>query len=453
MKVKQRLNRRWPCLEFSLLDVKRPDEVAGFIIWLSTGRFPSEWKNPDSLLTEIDDEYPLETLWSWDSAPRKRMAKLLWQLLVRNKSREHFAQYFTTDEVFITRQIQRCAKMLAPIHDKLRWVLDGFMERKQQDVFIGQGSWGEEWLLPPKQAAYVRKQLKCARPDLLQESSNYEDSLRYFSPPYFEQVSNDTNRTYVGEHGKASAIVWIEDSCGERYPLRHAQSPFSWPLGRGFSWGYCGGGPAELSKSILSDAIGGNLELAERWRIPFMEEVVSATPWSENFKLSPQAVFEWLEKQGIGQQQLDDAVAHVDNLKRIFGNQVDEHKSRLNEIQQLGGLVAQRFDIVAPDFESALYVDLMHMFERAGWVLRCSRCGQPVPCDRSPRGNRQRARWLKGQPIYHESCFKEHRSSAKRLYWAEQSAKPEFRLAERARGRRRRQRSSAKSRRGDNASR
>jgi hypothetical protein len=420
--------------------VKEPEKVAGFIVWLCTGRFPDEWKNPNASSDETDNENLVEALWSWDSAPRKRMAKLLWQLLVRNRSHEHFAQFFTIDEVWITRQIQNCAKLLGPIHKKLRWVLDGFMERKQQDVFIGQGSWGEEWLLPAKQAVFVRKRLQRARPDLLQESSNYEDSLRYFSPPYFEQACDDKCRIYVGEHSRHNALAWIEDSKGNRHLLSHASSPFMQPRGTGFSWGYCGGGPSELSKSILSDAIGGNLQVAELWRIPFMEEVVSATPWSENFRLSFQAVLEWLESRGVDQRQLNDASAHVRNLKKTFGNQVDEHKARLNEIAQLGGLLAQRFDIVPSDFESALYVDLMQMFERAGWVLRCSHCRQPVPCDRSPRGNRQRARWLKGQPIYHEACFKEHRSSTKRLYWAERSAKPEFRSAERARGRRRRQR-------------
>ncbi len=440
----QRKSQRWPCLEFSRIDVKKPENVAEFIVWLCTGHFSDDWKNPDASSDGVDQGDLVETLWSWDSAPRKRMAKLLWQLLVRNKSRKYFDQYFTIDEVWITRQIKSCEKALAPIHKKLRWVLDGFMERKQQDVSIGQGSWGEEWLLPPKQADYVRKQLKRARPMLLQESSNYEDSLRYFSPPYFDQVCDDKNRIYVGEHRARDVIVWIEDSRGNRHPLSRAMFPFSHSPGTGFSWGYCGGGPSELSKSILSDAIGGSLELAEDWRIPFMEEVLSLPPWSENFKLSLRAVLEWLEKQGIGQQQLDDAAEYVNNLKRSLGKQVDDHKARLKEIQQLGGLLAQRFDIVASDFESALYVDLMHMFERAGWVLRCSGCGQPVPCDRSPRGNRQRARWLKGQPIYHETCFEEHRRSSKRSYWQERSAKPAFRSAERARGRKRRQRQPTK---------
>ena len=98
----------------------------------------------------------------------------------------------------------------------------------------------------------------------------------------------------------------------------------------------------------------------------------------------------------------------------------------------------QRFDIISSDFESALYVDLMRMFEQAGWVLHCNRRGQPVACERSPRGNRQRARWTAGRPIYHESCFHEHRLDRKRTYWAERSKDPSFRTSERQRARERR---------------
>jgi hypothetical protein len=444
METQLKQNRRWPCLEFSRVDVNKPEAVAEFIVWLCTGHYKDDWKNTDTSSREIDEEDLVETLWSWDSAPRKRMAKLLWQLLVRNKSRKHFAQYFTIDEVWLTRQAKECSKLLALIHKRLRWVLNGFIERQQQDVFIGQGRWGEEWLLPPKQTAYVRKQLRRARPNLLQESSNYEESLRYFTPPYFEQACSDDNRQYIGDRGKDLRVrVWIEDSSGKQYPLRHVRSPFSQEPGSNFAWGYCGGGPADLSHSILADAAFGNLEIASRLRFPFRDEVISSISWEGSFKLSLCVVLEWLGAQSIGQKQLEEARAHVDDLKRRFGTQVDEHKKRLQEIQQMGGLLAQRFDIVPLDFESALYVDLMHMFERAGSVLRCARCRQPVPCDLSPRGNRQRARWRAGKPIYHELCFAEHRREHKRSYWQRLSNDPAFQATERARGRNRRKRKSA----------
>jgi hypothetical protein len=156
METKARQSRRWPCLEFSLVDVHKPEAVAEFIIWLCTGHYRDDWKDPDASSREIDEEDLVETLWSWDNAPRQRMAKLLWQLLVGNDSSEHFSQFFTIDEVWLTRQAKDCQKILGRIHKKLRWVLDGFMERKQQDVSIGQSRWGEEWLLPPKHTAMSR---------------------------------------------------------------------------------------------------------------------------------------------------------------------------------------------------------------------------------------------------------------------------------------------------------
>lgn len=438
MGTMQRKKRQWPCLEFSHIDVKKPEAVAKFIIWLCTGHL-GDWGSPNEMLNAMDEEDDIETFWGWDNAPRQRMAKLLWQLLVQNSSREHFSQYFTIDEAWLTRQAEYSGKILGRIHNKLRWVLDGFMERQQEDIFIGQSRWGEEWLLPLQQTAYVRKQLRRARPDLLQESSNYEDSLRYFTPPYFEQICTDHKRRYVGEHNEnLHARVWIEDGNGKQYPLYHARSPFRQEPGTYFSWGYCGSGPADLSQSILADAAYGDLEIARRLRIPFRDEVVSSIPWSGRFELSLQAVLEWLRIQGVGEQELDKTLATVESLKVRFGFQVDEHKKRLDQIREMGGLWVQRFDIVPFDFESALYVDLMHMFERAGSVLRCSRCRQPVPCDRSPRGNRQRARWLAGKPIYHELCFQEHRREHKRDHWQRLSNSAEFRMKERARGRKRR---------------
>jgi len=41
-------------------------------------------------------------------------------------------------------------------------------------------------------------------------------------------------------------------------------------------------------------------------------------------------------------------------------------KARRAEIETIGGLVTQRFDVVPPDFECALYVDLMRFLEKGG---------------------------------------------------------------------------------------
>ena len=165
--------------EISRIDVKNSGEVADFILWLCGVKEPGAWMSTSEDL--VDPQGLLETLWSWQGAPRKRLAKLCWQLLVKNHSADHFDQHFTFDRYWLERQVGDCARILATIQEKFRWVLEGFQERRQKDRFIGQGSWGEEWFLPPDRAAYVRKQLRGTRPDLVEESSNYEDALHYYT--------------------------------------------------------------------------------------------------------------------------------------------------------------------------------------------------------------------------------------------------------------------------------
>jgi hypothetical protein len=243
----------------------------------------------------------------------------------------------------------------------------------------------------------------------------------------------------VGKHlTNGGACVWIKDSFGEKYPLSRTTFPFQQAPGTGFSWGYFGAGPSELSLSVLADSAGGDLEIAEKFKVPFIDEVLSKISWDGNLKLSHERVLRWLRTKKIGHQELVDAERRVNALKVEHKNDLAEHKERMRQIQQIGGLRMQRFDIVPSGFESALYVDLMQMFERASWVLHCSRCGQPVACERSPRGNRQRARWLAGRPIYHETCSREHRLARKRAYWSERSKSASFRVSERQRARERR---------------
>lgn len=430
--------REWPCIEFSQIDVSKPEAVAEFIGWLCGLPKLGQW--PQEATENLhDDEDLLESLWSWQGAPRKRMAKLCWQFLVQNDSKEYFDQYFTYDFGWLTKQVASCSRLLTPIQKKLRWVLEGFQERRQKDHFIGQSAWGEEWLLPPDQSEYIRNQLKCARPDLVEESSNYEDALHYYLLPYLELECTDPGRVYIGnlrEHG--GAFVWIEDKYGKKYPLARTEFPFQQPPGTCFGWGYYGAGPSELSLSILADSIGGDLQIAKDLKLAFIEEILAKIPWTGNLTLPHKRVLAWLRTKNIKSKELKEAEYRVDALKKEHAEELAEHKERLKQIRQLGGLRMQRFDIVPPGFESALYVDLMYMFERAGWVLHCSRCGQPVACERSPRGNRQRARWVAGQPVYHERCFTEHRRDQKRIYWAERSKQPSFRAAERKRAQKRR---------------
>lgn len=432
--------QEWPCIRFSQMDLTQPEPVADFILWLCGIKELGAWNDDSEQLA--DPERLLESLWSWQGAPRKRMAKLCWQLLVRNKSWEHFHGCFTYDRVWLLEQIADSVCLLSPIQNKFKWVLEGFRERQLEDDFIGQGRWGEEWLLPPKQARYVRAQLKRARPDIVEESSNYEDAVHYYLLPYFELACADDRRVYVGEHVGASARVWIEDRSGKRHPLSHTTFPFRQTPGTGFSWGYFGAGPAELSLSILADSAGGDLEIAERLKLPFIEEILSKVMWPGNLKLSHRRVLKWLQTKKIGERELEQAQIRVDDLKKIHAGKFAEEKERVKKIREMGGLRMQRFDVVPSDFESSLYVDLMNMFERAGWVLHCSHCGQPVACERSPRGNRQRARWLTGKPVYHEQCYSQHRLDKKRSYWAKRSQEPSFRAAEKHRARERRKQKS-----------
>jgi hypothetical protein len=190
--------------------------------------------------------------------------------------------------------------------------------------------------------------------------------------------------------------------------------------------------------SILADSARGDLEVAKGLKTPFVEEVLSKIPWTGNLRLSHKRVLAWLREKDVGPPQLAEADSRVKALEANCASDLAEHKERLKQVRQIGGLRMQRFDIVPPDFESALYVDLMHMFERSVWVLHCSRCGQPVACERSSRGNRQRARWIAGRPIYHEQCFREHRLDRKRTYWAGRSKASAFRASERQRARKRR---------------
>ena len=435
--------REWPCIRFSQIDVSKSEAVADFILWLcgmeEMGSWEKEKEGPK------DPEKLLETLWSWQGAPRKRMARLCWQFLVKDNSWAHFHQFFTYSRDWLITQVTGSTRLLSSVQSQLKWVLDGFRERQLKDQFIGQGNWGEEWLLPPEQAEYVRAQLKRARPDLVEESSNYEDALHYYLLPYFELACVDNDRVYIGELNiNGYAMVWIEDKAKKRYPLAHTTFPFQRTPGTGFSWGYGGGGPSALSVSILADSTGGDLEIAERLRVPFVEEIISTIPQTGHLRLTHKKVLRWLQTKHIRERELTQAQSRVEALKKIHAEEFAKEKERLKQIQQMGGLRMQRFDVVPSDFESALYVDLMNMFERAGWVLHCSYCGQPVACERSPRGNRQRARWIAGKPVYHEECFREHRRDKKRIYWAARSKESSFRTSEKYRARERRKRTANK---------
>jgi hypothetical protein len=354
-------------------------------------------------------------------------------------SSDYFQQHFTTQADSIAAQIGPSIHQLVPIQQNLIWILNALMEREREDASIGQGSWGEDWWLPRDQAAYLRQQIRRARPDLIEESSSYEDCMEYTSIPYFQVESDDPARTYVGSmQERYREYVEVVDSNGGRWPLTYPRYPYRMRTGTGFSWGYGGHGPACLAVSILADTAGGDYNTADRLRDAFVLEALMKIPQHTPFELSRAEVLTWLEGKGVGTRELADAAARVVELQKANHPAINEFKARMGSIRKRGGLVSQRFDVVPEDFECALYLDLMQTLERAGWVLRCNHCKQPLPCTRTPTGNRQRARWLAGKPVYHEECFVKHRLEHKRAYWRERAQSSAFRNSERTRARNRR---------------
>jgi hypothetical protein len=298
--------------------------------------------------------------------------------------------------------------------------------------------------LPPEQTQFVRQQLQKTHAELIEQLSDYEDAVRHGLSSYLRREiqaiavpCEDPERIYVGERSGQSctAYVWVEDTKGNRYPLKHGDTPYLEADGTGFEWGYGGHGPGALTRCILVDALDGDLVLAEeidRQRPEFFEKFVLNYPRDENFRMSRATVHRWLNDV--------DAFPAYQQRRKSIADRVAAHATELVErealvmrIQETGDLRSQRFDIVPNSFESALYLDLMRMLEVGGAALRCSHCKMPISCDSSGRANKQRARARKGQPIYHPECFAEYARTRKRLYWRQRAKSPQFQESERSR--------------------
>lgn len=199
--------REWPCVRFCQLDVSDPDESARFICWLYFGE--SLDLDPASLHRRHSAAELDKLMWDWD-APRPRMAKLLWQLLVDNTDPGYFDEEFKLEHQCLVRDAARRPELLPPLQERLRWVINAFMARLELDNEIGQGSWGEAWWLPREQADYVRGQLRRAQPDLLEGPSDFEDALRWSRIPYYDPPSSEADRMYGGgECGHSAAQVFV----------------------------------------------------------------------------------------------------------------------------------------------------------------------------------------------------------------------------------------------------
>jgi hypothetical protein len=429
----------WACTKFcrTALD---DDSVEHFFLWLCdhTPEQLEAWVTAHKTGEAVWYD-PVESAWGWD-APRQRLARLLWQLLHGNASAEDFRRRFT----FATGlEAFDSASLLAPMQEKLRWVMEGLANRQKEDDQLGQTDWGEYWWLPPEQTEFVRQQLKDTHAELIERSSDYEEAvcsgLSYYVRYTVQAIavpSNDPARVYIGKrrgpHGRV--FVWVKDSKGDKHPLQHGDTPYCEADGTGFEWGYGGHGPGALSICILIDALDGDLTLANELTEAFYDKFILHHPRTKDLKLSRTTVLRWLKE--VGKLTLyEQRRPSVSESLSAHAKVVTEREQLIRIIQQAGGLCSQRFDIVPDSFEAALYLDLMQMLEKGGAALRCTHCRLPIPYDQTGRANRQRARSRNGEPIYHPECFVEVSRQRKRTYWQRRAKSPQFREQQRARGR------------------
>jgi hypothetical protein len=431
----------WACTKFCRVPLD-DDSVAHFFLWLCD-RAPEQLADRNAADRDRESwEYDLvEITWGWD-APRQRMAKLLWQFLHGDAGDEDFRNQFSFAGGL---ECVNAAALLAPIQQKLKWVMDGLVSRREQDERVGQSDWGERWWLPPEQTEFVRSQLQRTHAALIERSSQYEEVVCWGLSHYIRQTvqaiavpSDDPNRFYLGErygpHGRV--VVWVMDTKDDQYPLKHGDAPYLEADGTGFEWGYPGHGPGALSHCILIDALDGDLVLAEElYRLDgLFEKFILHHPQDEEFRISRATVLQWVKSTGklaVYEERRKSIAERI----AMHSEAVAEKAALIGRIQNIGELRSQRFDVVPDSFEAALYLDLMGMLEHGGAALRCSRCGLPIPYDHSGRANRQRARAAKGQPIYHPECFAEYGRTRKKDYWRQRSKSPQFRADERARAR------------------
>jgi hypothetical protein len=421
------------CTRFSRINLD-PGSVREFIDWLC-GMDQITMLNHGKIKRD-----PVESIWGWN-APRKRVAKLMWQLVHRNNADRFFHQSFSYGAPLRTDQTE---KILAPIQARIRWALEGAFERQKEDRQIGQGDWGECWWLPLEQTDYIRKQLRKVTAEIVQQPSEYDDSLRYYLNYLDTTVAKsidipcrDEARWYVGVRDSKSYTCFVNvlGDDGKEYPLRHCSRAYLEKDGTGYEWGYGGGGPYNLAESIIVDALDGDFEPCNMQLIvDFRADFIEVNPRDEDVRISRQRVLKWVKQRGLLEAWKERRPA-VTQARRDVSKKIKEALERLRHIKQSGGLLAQRFDMVPSTFEAALCLDLVRMLESSDYAMQCARCKLPISHDGSKRGNHQRARARRGQPVYHEECRQEQARTRKKLYWRRKASSKEFRERERRRAR------------------
>lgn len=423
-----------PVIQFSLLDTSSSLAVGRFMFWLFYGHWPELYirEHPENQpLSNPERSIDLvEEFWLWD-APRKRMLKLLWNLLQSNTKERYFDSRFTARLPRFVEDASSCAELLSPIQKRLLIVLDGIEQVAKKDLTIGQGGWGEEMFFPVEQAHQVREQLSKARVDLLTKSADYTtaiathlNNLIRYDAAALDIPINSADREYRFEAGNdGQYLAWVVAD-GRREGLVSASDPLGEP-GIGFAWGYLGGGPYSLALSILADATGGDIRLAERFAEAHIEtpqpvsidEIESLEEGQPSFindlietmsgatppPFTRTEVIEWLAHHGVDETELSKYETELAQRKKKYKPTIDKYRDILRNIDT-HGLVTQRFDLVPEDFECALYLDLMGYLRSGGRFMKCGYCGNVIPSDNSPRSSQQRARWRKKLSVYHPEC-------------------------------------------------
>ena len=171
-----------------------------------------------------------------------------------------------------------------------------------------------------------------------------------------------------------------------------------------------GHGSFTSAESILTDATGGNLALAKRYAVDFLEGVLLNKPQHDRLELTRAEVLGWLKSRGRTSPDIERSTNKLREASKAFKEKLD-HLIRVSKEP----LMEQRFDIVPEDFEASLYVNLYKMILTGRQVMRCSACQLPLSYIESTRGNQQLARWKKGESVYHAGCWEQHRKEQKRL--------------------------------------
>jgi hypothetical protein len=426
-------NLETACTQFARINLD-PESVREFIAWLCG---MEQMIDTDQVGFGRD---PVESMWGWN-APRQRMAKLLWQRVHCNKDETFFHRNFSYGSPLRTDRTER---ILAPIQKLIRWALEGTFQRQKEDRQIGQGDWGECWWLPIEHTEYVRKHLRNVAAEIVQQPSEYDESLRYYLNALVSRVAKSIeipcrheNRSYVGIRNSETYICFVNvlGDNGQEFPLKHCTRAYLEAEVTGYEWGYGGGGPYDLAESVLTDALDGDFGLCDQQMIvDFRAEFVETNPRDEDFRISRQRVLKWVRQRGL----LADWKTRrqsVAQAKRDVSKKIKETLVRLRHVKNAGGLLAQRFELVPSTFEAALCLDLARMLESSDYAMQCARCKLPISHDGSARSNHQRARAKRGQPVYHEECRQEQARTRKKLYWRRKAASSEFRESEKQRAR------------------